>query len=182
MLTIAISVASGADAVFSLLPGRAEFEAVDRVGIGPRESIKVLLPIFLGFFVTPRAAYPLRYPLLLAFLGLGMLAGEGPGGIRFRDFHAAYLIGSTGLAIILFESLFDGGLRTDPGDGYWRRVLLSLEVDYSRLAPALLRLLSHEPKWVRQLSYSSQFRSRLRGRPRRPVQSGRRNGRPADWR
>jgi hypothetical protein len=79
MLTIAISVASGADAVFSLLPGRAEFEAVDRVGIGPRESIKVLLPIFLGFFVTPRAAYPLRYPLLVAFLGLGMLAGEGPG-------------------------------------------------------------------------------------------------------
>jgi hypothetical protein len=178
MLSIAISVASGADAVFSLLPGRAEFEAVDRVGIGPREEIKVLLPIFLGFFVTPRAAYPLRYPLLLAFLGLGMLAGEGLGGIRFRDFHAAYLIGSTGLAIILFESLFDGGLRTDPGDGYWRRVLLSLEVD----APALLRLLSHESKWVHQLSYSSQLRSRLRGRPRRPVQSGRRNRRPADWR
>ena len=40
-----------------------------------------------------------------------MLAGEeGPGGIRFRDFHAAYLIGSIALAIILF----DGGLRTDP--------------------------------------------------------------------
>jgi NhaP-type Na+/H+ and K+/H+ antiporter len=42
-----------------------------------------------------------------------MLAGaEGPGGILFRDFHAAYLIGSIGLAIILF----DGGLRTDPDD------------------------------------------------------------------
>ena len=101
MLTIATSVASGADAVFSLLP---------------------------------------------------VAAHRGGGGIRFRDFHAAYLIGSTGLAIILFKSLFDGGLRTDPGGGYWRRVLLSLEVDCPRLAPALLRLLSHEPKWVRQLS------------------------------
>src|SRR5262249_46614151 len=42
-----------------------------------------------------------------------MLAGEeGPGGILFRDFHAAYLIGSIGLAVILFE----GGLRTNPDD------------------------------------------------------------------
>jgi potassium/hydrogen antiporter len=50
--------------------------------------------------------------LLLVFLGLGILTGEeGPGGIVFRDFHAAYLIGSIALAIILF----DGGLRTDPG-------------------------------------------------------------------
>jgi potassium/hydrogen antiporter len=47
-----------------------------------------------------------------------MLAGaEGPGEILFRDFHAAYLIGSIGLAIILF----DGGLRTDPDD--FRRAL-----------------------------------------------------------
>jgi NhaP-type Na+/H+ and K+/H+ antiporter len=44
---------------------------------------------------------------------VGILAGEeGPGGILFRDFHAAYLIGSIALAIILF----DGGLRTDPRD------------------------------------------------------------------
>lgn len=48
-------------------------------------------------------------PLLLVFLGLGMLAGEnGPGGVHFNDFWAAYLIGSVALAIILF----DGGLRT----------------------------------------------------------------------
>ncbi|HYB11253.1 MAG TPA: potassium/proton antiporter [Alphaproteobacteria bacterium] len=48
-------------------------------------------------------------PLLLVFLGLGMLAGEnGPLGIPFDDFKSAYLIASVSLAIILF----DGGLRT----------------------------------------------------------------------
>ncbi|MGH7037421.1 MAG: potassium/proton antiporter [Stellaceae bacterium] len=49
-------------------------------------------------------------PLLLVFIGIGMLAGEdGPGGIRFDDFQAAYLVGSLALAAILFE----GGLGTE---------------------------------------------------------------------
>ncbi len=48
-------------------------------------------------------------PLLLVFLGIGMLLGEdGPGGIAFNDYALTYLIGSFALAIILF----DGGLRT----------------------------------------------------------------------
>ena len=48
-------------------------------------------------------------PLLLVFLGLGMLAGEdGPGGIDFDDFRLTYFVGSVALAVILF----DGGLRT----------------------------------------------------------------------
>lgn len=48
-------------------------------------------------------------PLLLVFLGLGMLTGQdGPGGVQFDNYRMTYLIGSIALAIILF----DGGLRT----------------------------------------------------------------------
>jgi NhaP-type Na+/H+ and K+/H+ antiporter len=48
-------------------------------------------------------------PVLLVFLGFGMLAGEdGVLGIPFEDFTSAYLIGSVALAVILFE----GGLKT----------------------------------------------------------------------
>ncbi|MEI9994771.1 MAG: potassium/proton antiporter [Rhizomicrobium sp.] len=48
-------------------------------------------------------------PMLLVFLGVGMLAGEdGPGGLHFSDYHLANLIGSLALSVILF----DGGLRT----------------------------------------------------------------------
>jgi len=63
VLTIAISVASGADALFSLLPlalhpFKIGFECV-MLGLlmtlnlrGMKEAIKVLLPVFLGFIVT----------------------------------------------------------------------------------------------------------------------------------
>ena len=63
VLTIAISVASGADALFSLLPQglhgwKLATEALLVVGLmilnlrGMKESIRVLAPIFLGFVVT----------------------------------------------------------------------------------------------------------------------------------
>jgi cell volume regulation protein A len=48
-------------------------------------------------------------PLLLVFLLVGIIAGEGgPGGIKFDDVGTAYTVGSVALALILF----DGGLRT----------------------------------------------------------------------
>ena len=71
-------------------------------------GLLLLLSVFAGA-VSAR----LGAPLLLAFLGLGMLAGEdGPGHIRFDDFRTSYLIGSAALAVILF----DGGLATKWGD------------------------------------------------------------------
>ena len=67
-------------------------------------SLLLLASIFAGLLSARVGA-----PLLLTFLGLGMLAGEdGPGGIKFGDLDLAFLIGNGALAIILF----DGGLRT----------------------------------------------------------------------
>ena len=67
-------------------------------------ALMVVLSIFAGMLSSRFGA-----PLLLVFLGLGMLAGEdGVGKISFDDFGAAYLVGSVALAVVLF----DGGLRT----------------------------------------------------------------------
>jgi len=55
----------------------------------------------------------LRFPLLITFLGLGMLLGsEGPGGIEFDNASLARSVGIVGLVAILFE----GGLTTRWGD------------------------------------------------------------------
>src|SRR5215831_70416 len=80
MLTVAISIASGADAVFSLLPLDAHvFKFATELGLvlvllvlnlrGMKESIRVMLPIFLGFFITH---------LLLIFYGIGSHAERVP--------------------------------------------------------------------------------------------------------
>jgi cell volume regulation protein A len=53
-------------------------------------------------------------PVLVAFLGLGMLLGsDGPGGIEFDDAELARRVGIVGLVLILYE----GGLQTS-----WRRL------------------------------------------------------------
>jgi potassium/hydrogen antiporter len=64
--------------------------------------------VFVSILLTPISAR-IGAPLLLLFLGLGMLLGEnGPGGIHFDQFRLAYDLGSLALAIILFS----GGLDT----------------------------------------------------------------------
>lgn len=66
------------------------------------------LLLFLSVISTTLSAR-LGLPLLLMFLGVGMLAGEdGIGGIAFNNFVTATLIGQLALAVILL----DGGLRT----------------------------------------------------------------------
>ncbi len=78
VLTIAISIASGVDALFSLLPAAAgvfklwtELSLVAVLLVmnlrGMRESITILLPIFLGFFIT--------HVLLIAYGILGHSQG-----------------------------------------------------------------------------------------------------------
>src|SRR6476659_2265388 len=53
-------------------------------------------------------------PVLVAFLGLGMVLGsDGIGGIGFDDAHLARTVGIVGLAVILFE----GGITTP-----WRAI------------------------------------------------------------
>lgn len=74
-------------------------------------SLTILLGALMVLAGIMSSLLALRFgaPLLLMFLVVGMLAGEsGPGGIRFDDVRATYLVGAVALALILF----DGGLRT----------------------------------------------------------------------
>ncbi|QDU77437.1 K(+)/H(+) antiporter NhaP [Bremerella volcania] len=59
--------------------------------------------------ITSKISARYGVPMLVLFLGLGMLAGsEGIGGIEFEDYELAHAVGSLALVIILF----DGGLGT----------------------------------------------------------------------
>ena len=74
-------------------------------------SIAILLGslLLLAGILSSMIALRFGAPLLLVFLLVGMLAGEGgPGGLKFNDVGTAYAVGSMALALILF----DGGLRT----------------------------------------------------------------------
>jgi cell volume regulation protein A len=76
-------------------------------------SLLVLLGILSSLVATR-----FGIPLLVVFLGIGMLAGEdGPGGVLFENYELTYLIGSLALAVILF----DGGLRTQVSADLRRR-------------------------------------------------------------
>jgi len=74
-------------------------------------SLAILLGSLLVLAGILSSLIALRFgaPLLLVFLLVGVLAGEGgPGGLEFNDVGTAYMVGSIALALILF----DGGLRT----------------------------------------------------------------------
>ena len=75
------------------------------------EGILLLLvgAILAASIVVALGAARTGLPVLVAFLGLGMLLGsDGPGGIEFDDAELAREVGVIGLAAILFE----GGLQT----------------------------------------------------------------------
>jgi cell volume regulation protein A len=73
------------------------------------EQILIAGAVLLLAVGTALATRRVRFPLLVTFLGLGMLLGsEGVGGIYFDDPGLARSIGIVGLIAILFE----GGLTT----------------------------------------------------------------------
>ncbi len=80
----------------------------------PGRLILVVGGILLASVVAASIARKAGVPVLVAFLGLGMLLGsDGVGGIEFDDAHLARTVGIVGLAIILFE----GGISTP-----WRAI------------------------------------------------------------
>ena len=80
----------------------------------PGTLILVVGGILLAAVAAATVAGRAGVPVLVAFLGLGMVLGsEGLGGIDFSDVHLARTIGIIGLAIILFE----GGITTP-----WRAI------------------------------------------------------------
>lgn len=56
--------------------------------------------------LTSLLAFRIGAPLLLIFLSIGLIAGEDGLGIEFDNAALAYMVGSTALAVILFDSGF----------------------------------------------------------------------------
>jgi potassium/hydrogen antiporter len=80
------------------------------------EGLAILLAggVLAGSIVVALGAARTGLPVLVAFLGLGMLLGsDGPGGIAFDDAELTRRVGIIGLGLILYE----GGLQTS-----WRRL------------------------------------------------------------
>jgi cell volume regulation protein A len=104
-VTAIISLPRGEGALHKMRGGSCTMESLDAVSIGILLGSLLVLAGILSSLVALRFGAP----LLLAFLIVGMLAGEaGPGGIKFDDVQAAYTVGCVALGLILF----DGGLRT----------------------------------------------------------------------
>ncbi|MBX9633589.1 MAG: cation:proton antiporter, partial [Magnetospirillum sp.] len=81
------------------------------------ESMNVALLVLAGLvsisIFSSLLSFRIGAPLLLVFLGVGMLAGEGGlGGIKFDDSGTAYMIGSVALAIVLFDSGFHTSIKS----------------------------------------------------------------------
>jgi amino acid transporter len=118
VLTVAISIASGVDALFSLLPLAFQgWKLGTELGLvvlllwlnlrGVKESIRVLLPIFLGFVAT--------HALLIVY-GVGVQAAHIPALLPDTLHETATLAGQTSwvftLALLLKAYSLGGGTYT----------------------------------------------------------------------
>jgi len=114
VLTIAISVAAGGDAIFSFLPAACHpFKLVAELGVlawlillnlrGVRESVIVLTPIFVAFIVSHVGL--VVYGILRHASGLGPLLVD-----TTRETHAAVSqVGVIGVGMILLRAFSLGG-------------------------------------------------------------------------
>ncbi len=119
MLTIAISIASGTDAIFSMLPLKfLHYKLVVETIIllflllsnlrGAKESIKLVMPIFIGFFITH-----------LIMIGAGILLHEKefPAMIHatFADTHSAFQSLGVVAVLAMFMRAYSMGAGTYTG-------------------------------------------------------------------
>ena len=162
VLTIAISVASGVDALFSLLPPTHQAVKLEvEIGVivlliflnlrGMRESIKVLAPIFIGFVLTHFAL--IGYGIWVHQAGLGQevretvqvthdLAGQAGWFFVLALFLRAYSLGGgtyTGIEAVSnnVNMLREPRVRT----GKWTMFLMALSLSLTAAGIILLYLL-----------------------------------------
>jgi amino acid transporter len=162
VLTIAISVASGVDALFSLLPSAHQIVKLEcEIGIiilliylnlrGVRESIRVLAPIFIGFVITHLAliAYGiashgsgLRPEFAATITETRDLAQQSGGFFVLALFLKAYSLGGgtyTGIEAVSnnINMLKEPRVRT----GKWTMFLMALSLSITAGGIILLYLL-----------------------------------------
>lgn len=76
-------------------------------------AVLVLAGLVAVSIFSSLLSFRIGAPLLLVFLGVGMLAGDGGlGGLKFDDAGTAYMIGSVALAVVLFDSGFHTTLKS----------------------------------------------------------------------
>lgn len=114
VLTIAISIAAGVDALYSLIPDDYQINKVVLICIlililtymnlrGMKESIKILMPIFIGFLATH--VFLILYGIFGHAYGLGNII---PNAVEETKLTAES-IGWIGGALILFKAFSLGG-------------------------------------------------------------------------
>ena len=88
-----------------------------RIGKTVVENLNFALLVLSGLVTASIFSSLLSFrvgaPLLLVFLGVGLLAGEdGLGGIRFDDVGTAYSVGTVALAVVLFDAGFHTPMKS----------------------------------------------------------------------
>ena len=106
------------------------------------DAVNLIILVSAGLVVasvfTSLLAFRVGAPMLLLFLGIGLLAGhDGPGGILFGDPSAAFLLGSASLGVILFDSGFHTPLKSYRLAAYPAITMATLGTVVSALVVAL---------------------------------------------